>query len=125
MQELLKEYGRKLKEYRLGRFLTQEDIATKLGLSIPVVSYFENGKHIGADSEFMLRKFVDTQVLLLETPKEEEQPEQEKIIVEHQYKEKQQDKLTEILEWLYVNNGGYPSVHDWRQGLVDKLKETL
>ena len=34
-------------------------------------------------------------------------------------------KLSKIIEWLYVNDGGYKSKIEWREALIKMLKETL
>lgn len=33
--------------------------------------------------------------------------------------------FTEIMEWLYVNDGGYSDKLKWRKDFVAKLKEVL
>ena len=41
---ILKEFGTKLREYRIGLFYTQESFAEQSGLSIRTISNIENGK---------------------------------------------------------------------------------
>jgi len=50
-------FGKRLKELRLEKGLTQAALAEKLGLSKPVISMYENGKRIPEYNFELIRKF--------------------------------------------------------------------
>ena len=42
---MISNYAQKIREYRQRKFLTQEDFAKLLGVSVPCVTRWENGKY--------------------------------------------------------------------------------
>jgi hypothetical protein len=38
---------------------------------------------------------------------------------------KNQEKMTKIIEWLYVNDGMFKSKNEWREKFVRMLRESL
>ena len=35
------------------------------------------------------------------------------------------EQYTEVVEWLAINHGNYPSAQEWRQALINKLYEVI
>ena len=51
-------FSENLKKLREAKGMTQKDLATKLGVSSRIVSYYETGKSIPSDPE-LLKKLVE------------------------------------------------------------------
>ena len=71
---ILKEFGKRLRKYRIGLFYTQESFAGQSGLSIRTISNIENGKDASFENIIRFLKALNLTTnlnLLVPTPNDE------------------------------------------------------
>ena len=96
MEVILKELGRRIREYRIGLSITQDDFAKKIGVSTRTISSIENG----ADTSFstIIRvldglKLITNLNLLI--------PEKENYIIQEPVEKKRYRKSNKNKEWKW------------------------
>ncbi len=96
MEVVLKEIGRRIREYRIGLAITQNEFAKKIGVSTRTISSIENG----ADTSFSnLIRVLDG--LNLITNLNLLVPEKENIIYQEPVEKKRYKKSSKKSEWKW------------------------